>query len=260
MSNINESLTRWNKSEPFELQAARGQIRNHYVVHIFGYNPDVDSAAEETIWTAGGLYDHANTPVVMTVSSTSASDTAAGVGARQIYILGINSTGGEVSETVILNGQTGVNTTHTYTEIQYALVTSVGSSAHNVGSISIGTGTITGGIPANKYGHILANENASLMGHYTVPAGFTGYITKGSISTGSTQAGKNITGRLKYRSSNDIIHTAAIVVLTAGSVDFDFTYPVKVDEKSCISATAQSTTNDERVSCYFQLVLIKNQD
>jgi hypothetical protein len=98
------------------------------------------------------------------------------------------------------------------------------------------------------------------MGHYTVPAGFTGYITKGSISTGSTKADKNITGRLKYRSSNDIIHTAAIVVLTAGSVDFDFTYPVKVDEKSCISATAQSTTNDERVSCYFQLVLIKNQD
>jgi len=260
MSNINESLTRWNKSEPFELQLARGQIRGHQVRHIFGYNPDVDSAAEETIWTAGGLYVHATSPVIMTVSSTSASDTSAGTGARQIYILGINGTGGEVSETVTLNGQTAVNTVHQYTEIQSVLVTSVGSGKSNAGNISIGTGTVTGGIPAVIYGHILATENGSLMGHYTIPIGHTGYLISGSMSTGATQAGKTITGRLKYRDPAGIIHTSAIVSFSEGKVPFDFNYPIRLEAESCISATAKSSTDNEQVSCYFQLVLIKNQD
>ena len=158
---VNDSLSKWNKTEAFELQVARGQIRGHQIRHIFGYNPDLDSAAEETVWTAGGLYAHASSPTIMKVSSTSTLDTSAGVGARTISILGINSTGNEVSETVTLNGQTAVNTTHTYTEIQSALVTSVGSATHNEGNISIGTGTVTGGVPAVIYGHILATENGN---------------------------------------------------------------------------------------------------
>jgi hypothetical protein len=257
---VNDSLSKWNKTEEFKLQVARSQIRGHQIRHIFGYNPDVDQAAEETVWTAGGLYVHASSPTIMKVSSTSASDTSNGVGARQIYLLGINSTGGEVSETVTLNGQTAVNTIHTYTEIQYVLVTSVGSTAHNVGNISIGTGTVTGGVPAQIYGHILATENGSLMGHYTVPIGYTGYLMAGSISCGSTQAGKTITGRLKYRSPTGIISTSAIVSFSEGKVPFEFDYPIRLEAESCISATVRSTSDNEAVSCYFQLLLIKNQE
>ena len=257
---VNDSLSKWNKTEEFKLQVARSQIRGHDIRHIFGYNPDIDSNVEETVWTAGGLYIHAAAPTIMTVSSTSASDTSNGIGARQIYILGINSTGNEVSETVTLNGQTAVNTFHTYTEIQYVLVTSVGSTAHNVGNISVGTGTVTGGVPANIYGHILATENGSLMGHYTVPLNCTGYLMAGSISTGSTQAGKTITGRLKYRNAFNLIHTAAIVTFSEGRVVFDFDYPVKVESGGCISASAVSSTDNEKVSCYFQLLLVKNQE
>lgn len=256
---IHESLTRWNKSEPFELQVARGQIRGHSIVHIFGYNPDVDSGAEETVWTAGGLYQHLASPAIMTVSSSSASDTSAGVGARTVYILGINSTGGEVSETVTLNGQTPVNTIHTYTEIQSCSVLTAGSTENNVGNINIGTGTVTAGVPANIFGHILATENKSLMGHYTVPAGYTGYLIAGNMSVGSTTAGKNITGRLKVR-ENGLIYTGAIVSFSEGLVPFKFDYPLKINSNACVSATALSSTNDEKVSCYFQLLLIKNED
>lgn len=259
MSFVNESLTKWNKSEPFELQVARGQIRGHQVRHIFGYNPDVDSGAEETIWTAGGLYTHTDTPVVMKVSSTSANDTSAGTGARQIYILGINSTGAEVSETVTLNGQTGVNTTHTYTAIQSASVVSVGSGKENAGSISIGTGTITAGVPAVIHGHILAEQNQSLMGHFTVPIGYTGYLTAGSISSGTENTSQYITGRLKLK-SNGIIYTAAIVTFSSSRAEFEFNYPIKFNELDCISATAQGSANNEKLSSYFQVVLIKNED
>lgn len=241
----------------FGLAVAKGDLSNYEIRHIFGYNPDVDSGAEETIWTAGGLYVHLDTPTILTVSSTSADDTSAGTGARTVYILGINSTGGEVSETVTLNGQTAVNTTHTYTEIQTAQVLSVGSGGKNAGSISLGTGTVTAGVPANIYGHILAGENQSLMGHYTVPAGYTGYLVSGNMSVGATTAGKNITGRLKVR-QNGIIYTGAIVSFGSGIVPFDFKYPIKLLAGACISASAISSTNDEAISCYFQLLLIKN--
>ena len=256
---INESLTRWTKSEPFELQVARGQIRGHSIVHIFGYNPDVDSATEETIWTAGGLYQHLDAPAIMTVSSSSASDTSAGVGARSIYIVGINSTGGEVSETVVLNGQTPVNTTHTYTEIQNSSVLSVGSSEHNVGNISIGTGTVTSGVPANIFGHILATENKSLIGHYTIPAGYTGYLIAGGMSSGTEGGTAYVTGRLKVR-QNDIVYTSALVTFSNGQVNFDFKYPIPIPAGSCIQATAKSTANNESVSCNFEVLLIKNED
>jgi len=257
--NIHESLSRWNKSEPFELQVARGQIRGHSIVHIFGYNPDVDSASEETVWTAGGLYQHLDTPSIMKVSSSSASDTSAGVGARSIYIVGINSTGGEVSETVVLNGQTPVNTTHTYSSIQTSSVFSVGSATHNQGNISIGTGTVTGGVPANIYGHILATENKSLIGHYTIPAGYTGYLISGGMSSGTEGGTAYITGRLKVK-QNDIVYTSSIVTFGNGQVNFDFKYPVAIPEGACIQATAKSTANNEAVSCNFEVVLIKNED
>ena len=256
---INESLTRWNKSEPFELQTARGQIRNHYVVHIFGYNPDIDSAAEETVWTAGGLYQHLDTPSIMKVSSSSASDTSAGIGARSIYIVGINSTGGEVFETVILNGQTPVNTIHTYSSIQTSSVVSVGSATHNEGNISIGTGTVTGGVPANIYGHILVSENKSLIGHYTIPAGYTGYLISGGMSSGTEGGSAYVIGRLKVR-QNDIVYTSALVTFSNGQVNFDFKYPIAIPEGACIQATAKSTANNESVSCNFEIVLIKNEE
>ena len=255
---INESMTKWNKTEEFYLQVARGQIRNHHIVHIFGYNPDVDSGAEETIWTAGGLYAHLDTPAIMKVSSTSANDTANGTGARTVYIVGINSTGGEVNEIVTLNGQTPVNTIHTYTEIQTATVVSVGSGGENAGNIYIGTGTVTAGVTANTFGHILAGENKSLIGHYTVPNGYTGYLMAGSMSSG-TEAGNNyVIGRLKIR-ENQINYTGAITTFNNGKVDYKFDYPLKINQNSCITATAKTTANNEQVSCYFQLLLIKNE-
>lgn len=255
--NAYESLSLRDKSEDLALQISRGQIEGHEIRHIFGYNPDVDSAAEETVWTGGGLYSHISSPVIMTVSSSSASDTSNGVGARTIYILGINSTGGEVSEIVTLNGQTPVNTTHTYIEIQSCQVMSVGSTGYNVGNINIGTGTVTLGVPQTIYGHILATENQSLIGHYTIPNGYKGYLISGNMSCGSTQADKSITGRLKVI-NNNIAYTSAIVTFSSGIAPFDFKYPIAIPSNACIQATAKSTSDNEAVSCYFQLLLIKD--
>lgn len=252
------SVTQRGKFEPFELQVARGQVAWHEIVHVFGYNPDVDSAAEETVWTAGGILGHPASATVMTVSSTSANDTSDGTGARTVFIKGTNGTGGYVTETVILNGQNAVTTTKQYYSIESMTVLTVGSGEVNAGNINVGTGTVTAGVPAVIYGQIATGENSSLMGHWTCPSGYTGYMVAGNMSSGTEGGNNYLTGRLKLRGADDIVRTAAIVTFADGAVSFDFSYPVKISEGECVTATVKSTADNEAVSSYFQIILVKN--
>lgn len=247
------------KTEAFELQVARGLVAGHRIEHIFGFNSDIDDGVEETVWTYGGLYTHLTEATILKISSGSTDDAAAGTGARTVFILGVNGDGSELSETVTLNGQTAVNTTNAYTEIQRMVVLTVGSGGKNAGQIYAGTGTVTTGVPANVYGHIAAGENQSQIGHYTVPTGHTGYLIHGKISSGTPTNGYVI-GRLKIRDAGGVSRTGAIVTFASGSVVFDFNYPVAIPAGSCISATALTTKNNELISCYFQLLLIKGSD
>jgi hypothetical protein len=252
------SISRYGRTEPFGLQVSRGQVAWHSVVHVFGYNPDVDLAAEETVWTAGGLLSHPESATVMKVSSTSASDTSDGTGARTVYILGVNGTGGYASETVTLNGQTAVNTVHAYFSIERVSALTVGSGGVNAGDINIGVGVVTAGVPETIYGQIATGENNSLMGHWTCPTGYTGYMVFGSISSGTEAGSSYLTGRLKLRGTDDIVRTAAIVTFSNGAADFNFAYPIKISAGECVTATVKTTANNEAASSYFQILLVKN--
>lgn len=251
------SISQVGTYEPFELQVGRGQIPGHSVIHVFGHNPDVDTS-EVTIWPALGLLVHPASPTIMTISSSSTDDTSAGTGARTVYILGINGTGGYVSETVTLNGQTAVNTVNQYDAIETMSVVSVGSGGVNAGIIYAGTGTVTAGVPAVPYSAVGAGDNISLVGHWTCPVGYTGYLVSGSITSGTSNANQYITARLKLRAQDNIVRTAAITTLHDGTADYDFSYPVKIQAGECITATAKGSGNNNDVSSYFQIVLIKN--
>ena len=251
------SISRFGLTEPFELQVGRGQIAGHSVVHVFGHNPDVDTT-EVTIWPALGLLVHPAAPTIMTISSSSASDTSAGTGARTVYILGINGTGGYVSETVTLNGQTAVNTVHEYDAIETMSVASVGSGGVNAGVIYAGTGTVTAGVPAVPYSAIGIGDNLSLVGHWTCPAGYTGYLVSGSITSGTSNANQYIIARLKLRAQDNIVRTAAITTLHDGTADYDFSYPIKIQAGECVTATAKGSGNNNDVSSYFQIILVRD--
>lgn len=251
------SISQVGTVEPFELQVGRGQIPGHSIVHVFGHNPDVDTA-EETIWPVNGLLGHPPVPTVMTISSSNANDTAAGTGARTVYILGINGTGGFVSETVTLNGQTPVSTTKAYDAIEQMAVMTVGSGGVNAGLIYAGTGIVTAGVPDTVYSAVGVGDNLSLVGHWTCPAGHTGYLVLGSITCGTTSGNQYITARLKLRGQDGVVRTAALTTLVDGTAEYNFTYPVKILEGECVTATAKGTGNNNDVSSYFQIVLIRN--
>lgn len=253
------SISRYGKSEPFNLQVARGQIAWHESVIIFGYNSDQDTAAE-TVWPYGGLLPFAPSAIQMKVSSSSANDTAAGTGARTVYIGGLNANHNPVSEIVTLNGQTAVLTTNYYLHINEAYVTSAGSGNSAAGDIYIGDGVVTAGVPAIVYDIIAFDYNKRVTGSYTVPAGYTAYLEQGLFSTGSSAGGTSVTGRLMTRGQNNIRLTAAIVTLNNGAADYSFEYPIVIPEKTTIEAQALASANNNACSSMFILVLVKNSN
>lgn len=118
----------------------------------------------------------------MRIVSTSASDTAAGTGARTMHIHYLDSNYLPKEETITMNGTTPVNTVATdIFRINAMHVVSKGSSLTAVGAISLTNlaGTVT-------YAYQEANTNSSRQAVFTVPAGVTGYITHWQASSGST--------------------------------------------------------------------------
>ena len=257
--NIYDSQTKYGKDEEFSLQVARGLIPGHSAITVFGYNPDVDTS-EESVWPNGGTVPHPTAASVLKVSSTDAADASpSGTGARTVLITGLNGSFNEVSETIVLNGQTAVNTVNSYLYVNGLTVTSVGSGGANAGDINVGTGTVTAGVPAVLYDMIAIGYNNRTTGHYCVPAGYTGFLVHGLFTAGQASGSTSITGKLLVHSPDDnIVRVGAITTLNNGVVQYMFNYPTAIPEKSCVGATAIGSANNNSVSSMFNICLIKN--
>ncbi len=88
------------------------------------------------IWT-GGTFTWRNTPTAAEVLSSSASDTAAGTGARTILVSGVGPLFAPTSETVTLNGTSVVALVNQYIHINNVKVVTAGSGQTNAGNITV---------------------------------------------------------------------------------------------------------------------------
>ncbi len=251
------SITQNGRIEPFELQVSRGQILWHQSLVVFGYNSDVDTAVE-TVWPHGGILTFPSTAIQLSVSSDNAADTSSGTGARTVYLEGLDANHNTISETVTLNGQTAVSTVNSYLHINNCYVTTAGSGNSAAGTIYFGTGVVTAGVPATVYDVIQFDYNSRVTGSYTVPAGYTAYVSQGLFSSGQSSGTGPVTGRLMTRGTNNIRLTAAVTTVNNGAADYSFEYPIVVPEKTTIEAQAVGTGTNNACSSMFILVLIKN--
>ena len=258
---IVSSVSRVGTTEPFELQVARGQISYHKTIFKFGYN-SVVGATKETIWEQGGLYAYPPSASVMTVSSSDANDTSAGTGARTVEIFGLDTDYNEINEIVTLNGQTAVNTTKSYLRINRGLVRSAGSGGANAGIIYAGTGTVTSGVPANIYLTINGDgDNQTLMALWTVPAGYTAFLTKMALSTGtSTNTPAVLNASLVARPFEEVFQIKERFTLTDGAHEQFYTFPLRFTEKTDLEMRAFSSSGSVNfnVSASMEFVYIKN--
>jgi len=141
-------------------------------VQKFGRIPDIDSGdAGEDVWDGEGAYSWPSVAAAMTISSSSANDTSDGTGARTVRVMGIDDDEDweEVSVDLTLSGQTPVAITPDLLRVFRGFVLTAGSVGTNDGDIWIGSGTVTSGVPANKYAGILSGNGQTLMAVYTIP-------------------------------------------------------------------------------------------
>ena len=261
MSREYSSISRFGLTEPFNLQVARGQIAYHYSVFKFGFNPDVDDSPE-TVWAEGGLYSYLSAATVLKISSSSADDASAGTGARTVELQGLDGDYNQISETVTLNGQTAVNTTKSFLRIYRMVVKTAGTGAQNAGVIYAGTGTVTLGVPANKYATIAIGDNQTLMALWTVPAGHTAYLLQTDVTVATTQNNKYCTVHLVVRPDGEVFQVKDKFVKSESSHHPQYDIPLKFEEKTDIEVRAigESSGADIAISAGLDIIYIKNAE
>lgn len=254
------SATRQGAYEPFELQVARGQVDGHKALFKFGINGDVGTSVE-TVWAQGGTYAYPASATVMKISSSSVNDAAAGTGARTVAIFGLDGSYNEINETVTLNGQTAVDTTNSYLRISRMYVVTAGSGETAAGTIYAGTGTVTSGVPANIFGMVALGANQTQMAFWTVPAGYTLYLTGLFYTSGNTNANAWTNFQLIQRPLGGVFRQQSSSRVP-GNGDFvvDLHTPIAFAEKTDIEVRAVASTSPSNVSAEFEGIYIKNPD
>lgn len=247
---VTQSITRTGLYEPFDLQASRGQITGHIPVFRGAYTALATAGQNYAVWNRAANYVFPSVASKMFLSSDSTADTT-----QSVFIQGLDANYNAVSEVIALNGQAGVQSSNTYYRINGMIV--VNDSP--VGNLYFGTGTITSGVPANVYGFISAGDNNMLAAIYTVPAGYTLYITGGSVSSGTS--GQNKYNTIKfYIQSAGVKYAGATITQANGYQYFPYNPPLPVGEKTDLLDTATTTdATPAQVSVNLTGYLVKNE-
>jgi hypothetical protein len=223
MSTTAWSITQNGRFEPWELQVSRGQISWHEPLNLFGNTTALGSTAFGPLWEgltgSGGTYAYPASAVIMTLASSSASDTAV-----TIRINGLGADFVLQTEDVALNGTSNVLTTKSFLRIN-SMQTIAGNAVGNVTAIN-------GGV---TYARINAGNGNTQMSIYTVPAGYTFYQTYYQADT-NTSATSGAYVRLRtYTVDNPkggvitALNQTAFVQQLQLPLQYPFEYPEKHD-------------------------------
>ena len=157
---------------------ARGAVPGWRTVLKSGYNDDIDTGPDpEDIWQGSSLWVPPTAARIHDLVSTSGDDAAAGTGARQVLVDGLDAAFLPIAEVVTLNGVGAIPTVNAYTRINRLTVAAAGSGQTNAGAISA-TAQVDGTV-TNLIGAGYSRDQSAI---YTVPVGLVGYVTQ-ALST-----------------------------------------------------------------------------
>jgi hypothetical protein len=222
---------------------AQGQFDGYSVVNVTGYNADVDSAVDETVWAAGGLYPWSvwDSVRLITIVSASASDTGS------VVVSGLDANFNPITEEIDCTGTTASTGTVQFKRVNSAVYKN--GATNNAGNITL---TANG----NTVGLIQAGIGQTLNGIYTVPAGYTAYILTGDFSV---QKGEDAQVRFFIRPFGQGFRIAHIGEVYESTYRYDFYAPVAMTEKTDLDVqAAQVETNNTRVTTNFTMILVRN--
>jgi hypothetical protein len=168
------------KPKDYNLEVLKGNVVGSTMVSIIGHDETLTTT--RTTLHPNGTTDNIDqtgihtTPAIVKAASTDVDDSSAGSGCRTLTIIGLDSAGAALTETITLSGQTEVSTSSSFKAVNGARCASWGATGYNEGTIWVGTGTFTSGVPATKHLSLEARSNKAMTAYYTVPAGKTLYL------------------------------------------------------------------------------------
>ena len=239
------STTRQNKTEPFDLQVARGQVYGHSVLNIYGYQTSVGTSFVP-VWEGNSSYTFPSSAIQMhLVSSVNTGADATSL----ITISGLDANYNQISENIKLNGTTAVTTVKSY---------------FRVNSMSVASGAPTGNITLKDtsdttlYAEIAAGNGRTLMGIYTVPAGYTFYLSRIDINTSLNANPAGFATYQNYQTNSAGVSSVTVVAPFTNNYHTQRVMPRLVSEKTDIQLQAKVSTGTAALTVSQEGYLIKN--
>jgi hypothetical protein len=234
------------KQHPFNQMVAEGNITDHTFIHKFGAVPALSNGATGSVWDINDTvypWSAFDTAGVVNLDRASTSDAN-----KVVTVIGLDADYNETQESITLTNASNNTGTVVFKRVFRAFVA---DGTTNVGNIDIQRASTT-------VARITATKGQTLMAVYTVPAGYTGYLYKG---TASAQSGADATGNMFVRffgqQSFRTQHTFEVGG-TGGQYTYEFTFPPPIPEKSDIDVQVVGRTNNGRYTAAFDLLLIEN--
>jgi len=231
------SVTRQGRTEPFDLQVSRNQIFGHQTLSLFGYQSAVGNT-KIPVWENATTYTYITSASTLTLASSSASDDTL----ANIFISGLDANFKPISETLALNGVTGVTTVNSYFRVNSLLMVSPGTGQ------TTNVGTITLKQSSNIVAQINAGIGKSQSTIYTVPAGYSFYLDFAEVNTSNSYTSSNIVTYSVQAINNNtgvklqVLQQPFVSIYTANRSSDPFLYAEKTDVQWQL-VTSTATTN-----------------
>lgn len=228
------------------INIASGMLDGYSFVHKFGAVPQMSQNTYGSVWDVSDTlypWDALSTPAVLTIPAVDADD-----GGHIVTVMGLDENFAPIEETFTLSSASTVTGTKVFARVYRAYFT---NDITNTGDIDVQCNGVT-------VLRILADKAQTLMSIYTVPAGYTAFLTKG-VTTCAASADATIDMFIRFngQSSFRIGHTAEVAGV-GGQYEYDFTVPIPIPEMSDIDVRATVRSNNARVTAAFDIVLVEN--
>jgi hypothetical protein len=236
-------MAQFNWDDNFRLNVSMGKVRGASFIHKFGAVPALSQNTTGTIWDKNDTvypWSAFDTAGIITAAIANASDAG-----KVVTVIGLDNDFNEVSETFTLSSTATVSGTVQFRRVFRAYIS---TGTNNVGDITF---TKNG----SDVLRITATKGQTLMAIYTIPAGKTGYLYKG-VST--SQAGADGTGSMfiRYFGQTAFRIGHSFEVSSGGEYDYEFSFPIRIPEKSDIDVRMTTRSNNGRYTAAFDILLL----
>lgn len=216
-------------------------------INKFGYNTAVGTSYE--VLSDLGTDPLPTTAAAVSLVSSSGNDTAGGTGAQTVEVQGLDANYNLQTSVVTMAGVSAATTgSDEYLRVFRMRVLTAGTNETNVGNI-------TASIGGTDIARISADAGQTLMGIYTVPAGYTAFLKKFQASIS-----KNQEATVQFRTKT--FNSGAWQVkgqfgTFASIIEYDYTIPLRIEEKTDIQFRAKAGATSE-MGVVFDLLLQKS--